>query len=102
MNVYAVVREAGPGWADGGIAGQRDVSDHAAFMERLASDGMLLMAGPVAGTEGGRARILLVMAANSEAEIRARLADDPWTRAQRLAISTVEPWRLVVGARRLA
>ena len=98
MNVYAVTREAGPGWADGGIAAQGELRDHADYMNALAADGLLLMAGPVAGTERGRARILLVMAANSEAEIHRRLADDPWSTAGRLTVTAVEPWNLVVGA----
>jgi uncharacterized protein YciI len=102
MSLYAVTREAGPGWTDGGIAGQADVSDHATFMNALTAEGLVLMAGPVAGTEGGRARILLVMAASSEAEIRRRLADDPWAHTKRLLITTVEPWNLVVGGERVS
>ena len=102
MSLYAVTREAGPGWADGGIAGQADVSDHAAFMSALAAEGLVLMAGPVAGTESGRARILLVMAAGSEAEIRRRLADDPWAQTNRLVTMSAEPWTLVVGAERVS
>ncbi|WP_157592386.1 hypothetical protein [Solirubrobacter soli] len=41
MNAYAVIREAGPGWTDGGIADQPAVADHAAFMKNLADEGLL-------------------------------------------------------------
>lgn len=102
MSHYAVVREAGPGWVDGGIAAQPDVADHAAFMNGLAHEGVVLFAGPLAGTETGHLRALLVMDATTETEIRDRLADDPWTRNERLAIARIERWNLIVGADRLA
>jgi hypothetical protein len=56
MSCFAVIREAGPGWNDGGIAGQPDVNDHAGFMNALADEGFVLFAGPLAGTESGRLR----------------------------------------------
>ena len=102
MSYYAVTREAGPGWIDGGIAAQPDVADHAAFMNQLADDGVVLCAGPLAGTENGRLRVLLVMEADSEREIRDRLAEDPWVRTDRLALTRIEPWQLMVGVERLS
>ena len=39
MSLYSVIREAGPGFLDGGIAAQPDVADHAAFMNALAEEG---------------------------------------------------------------
>ena len=101
MSHYAVIREAGPGWAEGGIAGQPDVAVHAAFMNRLAADGLVVFAGPLGGTEAGRIRVLLVMDAADDEEIRRRLADDPWARGERLAIASIEPWNLFVGAEKL-
>jgi hypothetical protein len=53
MSVFAVTREAGPAWVDGGIFGQPAVDDHAAFMNALAEEGVVLYAGPLAGTERG-------------------------------------------------
>jgi uncharacterized protein YciI len=102
MSYYAVIREAGPGWIDGGIAAQPDVADHAAFMNDLADEGMVVFAGPLAGTETARLRALLIMEANSEGEIRERLADDPWVHTDRLAIARIEPWNLIVGTERLS
>jgi uncharacterized protein YciI len=102
MSYYAVIREAGPGWTDGGITGQDGVSDHAEFMNGLADDGLVRLAGPVAGTETGRLRVILIMNAESEDEIRRRLADDPWVHTDRLAIKTIEPWNVMVGAELLA
>jgi uncharacterized protein YciI len=102
MKLYAVTREAGPAWIDGkGAFEQAAVNDHAAFMNDLADEGLILFAGPLAGSEAGRIRVLLIAAAADAAYIRRRLADDPWETTDRLATTTIEPWKLVVGADRL-
>ena len=103
MSHFAVIREAGPGWTDGTVMfDQPAVDDHGMFMGALAEQGFVLIAGPLAGSEHGRARILLIVEAADEAEIHRRLADDPWSLAQQLVIHSIEPWSLVVGAERLA
>ena len=56
---------------------QPAVSDHAAFMNALADEGVFLCAGPLAGTEDGRLRALFGIDAEGEAEINRYLADDP-------------------------
>jgi uncharacterized protein YciI len=70
-------------------------------MNALAVEQFALLAGPVAGTEQGRLRVLLVVRADSEAEIRQRLADDPWTTSGQLEVTSIEPWNVIVGAQRL-
>ena len=103
MSLFAVIREAGPSWTDGkGAFEQPAVNDHAAFMSSLADEGFVLFAGPLAGSEHDRIRVLLIADAESEAEVHRRLADDPWMRTQRLVTTSVEPWTLLVGAERLA
>jgi uncharacterized protein YciI len=101
MTTYAGIREAGPGWAEGGIYQQPHVDEHAAFMNALADEGFLLFAGPLAGTEAGRVRVLLIVNAESEAEIHSRLTDDPWVLTGQLVTISVEPWKILVGAERL-
>jgi len=103
MSYFAVIREAGPGWTDGkGAFEQPGVNDHAAFMNVLADEGLVLFAGPLASSEQGRIRVLLIAQAPTEAEIHRRLADDPWVLTRRLTTTSVEPWNLLVGAQRLA
>ena len=80
---------------------QPAIDDHAVFMNALAGDDFVLLAGPLSGSERGRLRVLLIVDATSEAEIRRRLADDPWTIAERLEITSIEPWNAFVGADRL-
>lgn len=102
MSLFAVTREAGPGWTDGkGAFEQPAVNDHTAFMTTLADEGFVLFAGPLAGSEHDRIRVLLIADAGSETDIQRRLADDPWERTQRVVTTNVEPWNLLVGAERL-
>src|SRR5215204_351638 len=103
MSYYAVIREAGPAWEEGkGIGDQPAVGDHTAFMSGLADEGFVLFGGPLAGSEHGRLRVLLIVDAGSEAETHDRLADDPWVRTEQLLTMSIEPWNIFVGAERLA
>ena len=102
MSHFAVIREAGPAWETGGIFQQPSVNEHAAFMNALADRRFVLFAGPLAGTERGRVRVLLIADAESEAEIRRRLADDPWAATEQLRTVSIEPWKILVGAERLS
>jgi len=101
MSLYAVTREAGPAWMDGGIFEQPAVSEHAAFLNSLVGEGFMLFGGPLAGSENGRVRALLIVDAASEAEIHRRLADDPWVPTEQILTTRVEPWKILVGAERL-
>jgi uncharacterized protein YciI len=102
VSLFAVTREAGPGWTDGiGAFDQPGVNDHTAFMNALGDEGFLVFAGPLAGSELDRIRVLLIADTDSETDVRRRLADDPWERTQRLVTTTVEPWNLLVGTERL-
>ena len=70
-------------------------------MNALASDRSVLFAGPLAGSESGRVRVLLIVDAQDEAAIHSRFADDPWTTSGQLRVVAVEPWRILVGAERI-
>ena len=103
MSYFAVIREAGPTWIDGkGTFEQPGVNDHAAFMNALADQGLVLFGGPLAGSEHGRIRALLIVDAASESQIDRRLSDDPWALTKRLVTVSVEPWNIFVGAQRLS
>jgi uncharacterized protein YciI len=101
VSTFAVIREAGPGWHDGGIYEQPAVDEHATFMNALADSGFVLFAGPLAGTEHGRVRVLLIVNAQDEDEIHRQLADDPWIPTEQLVTVSIEPWQILVGAERL-
>ena len=99
MTLFAVSREAGPAWTDSaGAFDQPGVGDHAGFMNNLAEQGVIRFAGPLAGTEAGRIRVLLIADGDSETEIAQQLAADPWEIGQRITTTRIEPWTLLVGA----
>jgi uncharacterized protein YciI len=99
VSLFAVTRAAGPAWTEGqGITEQPAVSEHAAFMNALAEQEFVLFGGPLAGSEHGRVRVLLIVNAESEAEIHRRLADDPWVSTEQLRTVSIEPWKILVGA----
>ncbi len=102
MSLFAVIREAGPTWQAGGILQQASVTEHAAFMNTLADQRFVLFGGPLAGTEQGHVRVLLIVDACSKAAIYRRLADDPWEATGQIHTVSIEPWKILVGAERLS
>ena len=66
--------------------------EHAAFMNGLVDRGFVALGGPV-GDEG---RVLLIVRATDEQEIRATLAEDPWSETL-LLVTSIEPWTIRLG-----
>jgi uncharacterized protein YciI len=70
-------------------------------MNELAEDGFLVFAGPLAGSEAGRIRVLAVARAQSEQDVEDRLSEDPWVRSKLLVTTRVESWVPLVGVEHL-
>jgi uncharacterized protein len=68
---------------------QEGWDEHAAFMDRLAEEGFIVLGGPIG--EGDGENTLLVIKADDEATVRARLAEDPWSETI-LTIDSIRPW----------
>jgi len=95
MKYFVVVREPGPGWDfSRRMREQDDWDGHAAFMDALATDGFIVLGGPV----GDGMRFMHVVDAADEAAIRRRLADDPWEHSGRVRTASVEPWTILLRA----
>ena len=91
-----VERAKGPAWDHSrGRREQPGWDAHAAFMDALAEEGLVILGGPIGEGDGENA--LLIVDAVSEAEIRARLAEDPWT-DDMLTIESVKPWSVWLRA----
>jgi len=91
---FVVLRRRGPAWDRTlHMRNQRAWSAHAAFMNRLAHDGVIVLGGPLGEGE----RTLLVFEAPSEAAVRAALAPDPWTAMGLLEIESVTPWSILLA-----
>jgi uncharacterized protein YciI len=94
---YYLVEEAkGPAWDHSRRRReQAGWDEHAAFMDRLAADGFVVLGGPIGDGEGEN--VLLVIDADDEATIRARLAEDPWL-DDVLRIESIRPWSVWLRA----
>jgi uncharacterized protein YciI len=92
---YAVTETPGPKWDPSRARREQDNWDeHAAFMDGLVEDGFVVLGGPV----GNGDEVLLIVRAESEAEIEAQLAEDPWLPMGVLAIAKIDRWQIWLGS----
>ena len=70
-------------------------AEHARFMNALVAEGFVVLGGPLGAGE----EVLLVIHAESDEALRARLAADPWSEAGLLAVARVEPWTILLDGR---
>jgi uncharacterized protein YciI len=93
--LFVVMRTRGPAWQHAQpLEGQADWTGHAAFMTALATEGFVVLGGPLEGT----ADVLLVVRAATTQDVRARLAADPWEGSGLLRTTRVTPWMLRLGS----
>jgi hypothetical protein len=93
MAYFVVTREPGPSWDRSRPMREQDGWDaHARFMDGLVNDGFVLLGGPV----GERMRFLHIVVAETEREVKTRLAGDPWTPTERLRTASIEPWEVLL------
>jgi uncharacterized protein YciI len=93
---FLVERAKGPAWDHSRRRREQAGWDaHAAFMDALAEEGFVVLAGPIGEGDGDNA--LMVVDADSEAEVRDRFAEDPWGEDM-LATESVRPWSVWVRA----
>ena len=95
MSHFLVTEVPGPDWDPARPRRQQDGWDeHAAFVDGLAAEGLVVVGGPLGDPDHGPA--LLVFAATGEDEVRKRLADDPWMDTI-LKVESIQPWSIWVG-----
>jgi uncharacterized protein YciI len=93
--LFAVIRARGPAWDHSRpLEGQPEWPAHATFMNGLKAEGFVVLGGPLEGTS----EVLLIVRAENDAEIRARLAADPWTASDLLRVARTAPWALRLGS----
>jgi uncharacterized protein YciI len=93
---YLVESAKGPAWDHSRPRReQAGWDEHATFMDRLVEQGFVVLGGPIG--EGDGDNTLLVVDADDEATIRARLADDPW-HDDLLRIESIRPWSVWLRA----
>lgn len=86
---------SGPAWDHSRPMDEQSLwNEHARFMDGLVDSGFIVLGGPLDAD-----RVLLVVEAGSEAEVRATLAGDPWL-GTHLVIDSVEEWTVRLDSRR--
>ena len=95
--MFLVVRHrSGPRYdASRALEEQSGWDAHAAFMDALVDDGFVVLGGPLADEH----RVALVIEAESEDAVDARLARDPWT-GTHLETASVDAWTIRLDGRR--
>ncbi len=94
VTYYAVTERPGANWDPSRPRREQDKWDgHAAFMDALVEDGFVVLGGPL----GNGDEVLLIVRAGSEAEIEARLAEDPWLPMELLRIARIDRWQIWLG-----
>ncbi|HZC73806.1 MAG TPA: YciI family protein [Jatrophihabitans sp.] len=90
---YYLVRESrGPAWDYSRERREQSGWDaHAAYMDRLAGHGVVVLGGPIGDDDGSD--VVLVFEAYDESAVRALLAADPWV-GTILSITSIEPWSI--------
>jgi uncharacterized protein YciI len=68
--------------------------EHAAFMDSLVDSGFIVLGGPLADEY----RVVHAVEAESEDEVRATLARDPWSESH-LRVESIEPWTIRLDGR---
>jgi uncharacterized protein YciI len=69
---------------------------HAAVMDALVSEGLIVAGGPLGG-EDDAARVMHVVRAPDREAIEACMARDPWTAMNLLRTISFEPWTVLLG-----
>jgi uncharacterized protein YciI len=93
---HVLVHRSGPEWKDGApLEEQSGWEAHADFMDGLVEQGFVVLGGPLSD----EFRVVQVVEAESEDEVRSTLARDPWS-GSHLVVAAVEPWTLRLDARR--
>ena len=91
-----MLRRLGPEWDPSrSLEDQSGWAEHARFMDELLDAGFVILGGPLADEE----RVVLVVEAESEDAVRAKLAQDPWSETH-LWVDTVDRWTIRLDGRR--
>jgi uncharacterized protein YciI len=69
-------------------------AEHAAFMDSLVDQGLIVLGGPLPDY-----RVAHAIEASSEEAVRGTLAEDPWS-GTHLVVERAEPWDVKLDARR--
>lgn len=94
---FALSASAGQAWIAGKTSREQPYwAEHAAFMDQLFAEGMIVMGGPYADYRG----IMVILEAPNEEQVYAVFKDDPFVIQGVLSIKSVREWLVFLDARR--
>lgn len=94
VRCFLVTTVHGAAWDEGKPIRSQDGWDaHATFLDQLVEEGFVLLGGPL--DDGVHA--VLVVAADSEEDVRRRFAADPWAPTGILRLESVRQWQIWLG-----
>jgi len=64
-------------------------------MNSLVAEGFIVLGGPISGDRD----VLHAICADSEQDVRDRLAQDNWAQNGMLTITSIEPWTVLLDGR---
>ena len=100
-NTFLAISSAGPNRDRSmGTREQPFWDEHAAFIDRLVDDGLILMGGPLVDEREMPHGALLIVNAENENEVRERLKNDPWFEKGILKLESVKRWQIFIDARK--
>jgi uncharacterized protein YciI len=92
---HVVLHRSGPEWDPARpLEAQSDWPAHATFMDGLVDAGFIVLGGPLSDEH----RVVHVVEAESEEEIRRTLARDPWSETH-LTIGAIDYWTIRLDGR---
>jgi uncharacterized protein YciI len=92
---FVVERRSGPEWdSSRPLEEQNGWDAHAAFMDALVDTGFVVLGGPLAD----EFRVILVVEAESEHDVRATHDRDPWS-GSHLVVASVDRWTIRLDGR---
>jgi uncharacterized protein len=95
-NTFVILWALGPAWVPGKTVREQPYWDeHAAFMDSLFENGMVVMGGPFADATGS----LLIVEAENEHAVAALFANDPFVFHAIFVLNSLKQWLLFLDAR---
>jgi uncharacterized protein YciI len=78
-----------------GAREQRLWGEHEVFIDNLVDEGFIFMGGPLVDEGGG----MLIVHADSEEDVRATLAGDPWYEQDIMRLVSIKRWEIFIDKR---
>lgn len=94
-NTFVLLWDAGPAWTPGKTSREQAYwDDHAAFMDRLFEQGLVIQGGPFADGTGA----LMIVQAADEREVADIFARDPFVVHDIFTLNRLKQWHIFLDA----